>query len=66
MTVQYLMDQKGKKTGVVVSIKDWEKIQKKLNAERFYEEFRDSIREIKATKGNKSKLKDAKDLLNEL
>ncbi len=66
MTVQYLMDQKGKKTGVVVSIKDWEKIQKKLNTERFYEEFRESIREIKANKGNKSKLKDAKDLLNEL
>lgn len=66
MTVQYLTDQKGKKTGVLVSIKDWEKIQKKLNTELFYEEFRESVREIKAYKKGKKELRDISELLNEL
>ncbi len=66
MTVQYLTDQKGKKTGVLVSIKDWEKIQKKLNTELFYEEFKESVREIKAFKSGKKQLKNVSDLLNEL
>lgn len=66
MTVQYLIDKKGKKTGVLVSIKDWEKIQKKLNTERFYEDFRESLREIKSQKEGKTKLKDISELLNEL
>lgn len=66
MTVQYLTNQKGKKTGVVLSIKDWEKIQKKLNTELFYEEFKESVREIKAHKESKKQLKDISNLLNEL
>lgn len=60
--VQYLTDIKGKKTGVLLGIKDWEKIQKKLNTEQFYEDFRESLREIKLHKEGKIKLKDAKDL----
>jgi hypothetical protein len=66
MTVQYLTDQKGKKTGVLLSIKDWERIQKKLNTELFYEEFRESVREIKAYKKGKKELRDISELLNEL
>jgi len=62
MTVQYLTDLKGKKTGVLLDIKDWEKIQKKLNTEQFYEDFRASLREIKLHKEGKIKLKDAKTL----
>jgi len=62
MTVQYLTDLKGKKTGVLLAIKDWEKIQKKLNTEKFYEDFRDSLREIKLHKEGKLKLKDASEL----
>ena len=62
MTVQYLTDLKGKKTGVLLSIKDWEKIQKQLNTERFYEDFRESLREIKLHRQGKIKLKDAKAL----
>lgn len=62
MTIQYLTDPKGKKTGVLLSIKDWEKIQKKLNTEQFYEDFRESVREIKLHKEGKIKLKDASDL----
>lgn len=62
MTVQFLTDTKGKKTGVLLSIKDWEKIQKKLNTERFYEDFRESLREVKLHKEGKIKLKDARDL----
>ena len=62
MTIQYLTDPKGKKTGVLLSMKDWEKIQKKLNTEQFYEDFRESVREIKLHKEGKIKLKDASDL----
>lgn len=62
MTIQYLTDPKGKKTGVLLSIKDWEKIQKKLNTEQFYEDFKESVREIKLHKEGKIKLKNASDL----
>lgn len=62
MTVQYITDTKGKKTGVLVAIKDWEKIQKKLNTKQFYEDFREAVREIKLHKEGKIKLKDASDL----
>jgi hypothetical protein len=62
MTVQFLTDQKGKKTGVLVSIKDWGIIQKKLNTERLYEDFKESLREIKMHKEGKIKLKDASEL----
>ncbi len=62
MTVQYLTDTKGKKTGVLLAIKDWEKIQKKLNTEELYEDFRESLREIKLHKEGKIKLKDASEL----
>jgi len=62
MTVQYLTDEKGKKTNVLLSIKDWEKIQKKLNTEDLYEGFRESLREIKAHTEGKAKLKNARDL----
>jgi hypothetical protein len=62
MTIQYLTDPKGKKTRVLLSIKDWEKIQKKLNTEQFYEDFKESVCEIKLHKEGKIKLKDASDL----
>lgn len=62
MTVQYLTDQKGKKTGVLLSIKDWEKIQKRLNTEKFYEDFKESLKEVKLHKEGKIKLKDASEL----
>lgn len=62
MTVQYLMDQKGKKTGVLLSIKDWEKIQKRLNTEKLYEDFKESLKEVKLHKEGKIKLKDASEL----
>ncbi len=62
MTVQYLTDVKGNKTGVLLSIKDWEKIQKKLNTEQFYEDFRESLQEIKLHQEGKIQLKDASEL----
>lgn len=66
MTVQFLTDQKGKKTGVVLSMKDWEKLQKELNTAQFYSEFRESAREIKAAKKGKKQLRDLNELLDEL
>jgi hypothetical protein len=64
MTIQYLTNLKGKKTGVLLTIKDWEKIQKKLNTEQFYDDFRNSLREIQLHKKGKLKLKDASELFH--
>ncbi len=62
MTIQYVTDSKGKKNSVLVSIKDWERIQKKLNTEHFYDGFREAVREVKAHQDGKTKLKNARDL----
>jgi len=43
----------------LLAIKDWEKIQKKRNTEQFYDDFQESLREIKLHKTGKIKLKDA-------
>ena len=66
MTVQFLTDQKGKKTGVVLSMKDWEKIQRELNTAIFYTEFRESVKEIRSAKNGKKQLRDINNLLDEL
>lgn len=62
MKLQYLTDELGNKKGVIISIKDWEKIQKKLNTERFYEEFKESLQEIKLAREGKIKINDASEL----
>ena len=64
MTVQYLTDTKGKKTGVLLSIKDWDKIQKKLNTELLYEDFKESAQQIKLDGEGKVKLKNARNLFS--
>ena len=66
MTVQYVTNSAGKKTGVMVSIKDWEKLLKRLNEEHVYTSFQGAAKEIKQHLEGKLQLKDARDLLNEL
>ncbi|KAA6436926.1 hypothetical protein FEM33_19570 [Dyadobacter flavalbus] len=46
MNVQFLSNEEGKKTAVVIPIKDWEEIQKKLNKEEdFWEELPDHVKD---------------------
>ncbi len=62
MTIQYLTNQKGKKTGVLISIREWEKIERRLNRERFYDDFKTSLDAVKLDSEGKIELKDASDL----
>ena len=69
MTVQYLTDTKGKKTGVVLGIKDWERIQKKLNAESEHpvlKGIKQGLKEVEIIKKGKLKAKSLKDFLDEV
>jgi len=69
MTVQYLTDTKGKKTGVVLGIKDWERIQKKLNAESEHpvlKGIKQGLKEVEMIKKGKLKAKSLKDFLDEV
>ncbi|NDC40133.1 MAG: hypothetical protein EBZ77_01030 [Chitinophagia bacterium] len=62
--MQYLIDDKGKKTGVLLSMKEWEKIQKKLKSEAYYKSFRVAIQEIKEDVNKSAPLKDASTLFH--
>lgn len=64
MNIQLVINEKGEKTAVIIPISDWEEIQKRLNTERFYDEFSASIQAIKDDIDGKINLKSAKDLLH--
>ena len=68
MSVQFVLDAAGKQTAVLVPIKEWERIQKNLQKpaaakkatapdpaakERFKEEFREAVREMKLMQAGK-------------
>ncbi|GGB84593.1 hypothetical protein [Dyadobacter sediminis] len=53
MNVQFLSNEKGKKTAVVIPIKDWEEIQKKLKKEKLVESLSQSVKEMKMMKAGK-------------
>lgn len=53
MNVQFLSNEKGKKTAVVIPIKDWEEIQKKLKREKFFNSLETSVQEIKLMREGK-------------
>jgi len=44
-SVQYVTDQKGKKTAVQIPIKEWEAFQKKLRHDKQYAEMKESLKE---------------------
>lgn len=64
MGVQVVTNEKGKKTAVIVPIADWEEIQKRLNTERFFDEFTSSLKAIKDDIDGNGKLKNAGDLIH--
>ena len=73
MDLQYILDTKGKKRGVQISLKDWEKIQKDLeelkllkNKKNFLLELAEAVEEMKLIKEGKKQAKDAEEFLNEL
>ena len=73
MDLQYIIDTKGKRCGVQISLKDWEKIQKDLeelkllkNKKNFLLELAEAVEEMKLIKEGKKQAKDAEEFLNEL
>lgn len=78
MHLQYISNQKGKRTAVVIPIKEWEKMKRQYNLpqdeddeepltkEKLVENIREALEEVKLAKEGKIKLKSARELLNEL
>jgi len=71
--LQYITDQKGNKNAVLLSLNEWEKIQrdlaeyKKLKDKRtFFEGLTDAFYEVKLITEGKKKPNSFDDLLNEL
>jgi len=65
MNVQFLSNEKGKKTGVLVTIKDWKDIQKKLEREKFFASLCKSVDEMKLMREGKLPKPDISELFND-
>ncbi len=73
MNLQFITDTNGHKNGVLLTLRDWEKIQKELeelerlrDKRAFMADFKEAVEEVKLAKEGKIKLQSAKDFLNEL
>jgi hypothetical protein len=77
MTLQILRDNKGKRTGVFINAKDWEKLKKsyvplrkleedKPDKQTLLKEIKQSVKELKLIEQGKLKSRPAKALLDEL
>jgi PHD/YefM family antitoxin component YafN of YafNO toxin-antitoxin module len=73
MNLQYIIDSKGSKNAVQLSIQDWEKIQRDLNElarlrnkKLFMTELAEAVEEMKLIKEGKIHARNAEDFLNEL
>ena len=73
MNLQYIVDSKGYKNGVLLSLNDWDKIQKDLkelkqlkNKKIFMAELYEAVEEMKLIKKGKLEARNAEDFLNEL
>ena len=77
MNLQYISDNKGKKTGVFIPIDDWKILEKHLSAvvdleyqeptkAEILEGLKNAFKEVKLHREGKVKLKPARELLHEL
>ena len=73
MRLQYITDNKGRKSALQMSLKDWHEIPKKLkeletlrNKKAFLVEVKEAVAEVKLAKQGKIKLQSAKDFIDEL
>jgi len=73
MELQYITDNKGHKNGVLLSLSDWNKIQKDLedlkilrDKKVFFKGLKDAFSEVKLIKEGNKKANSFDDLLNEL
>ena len=65
MNLQFLSDERGKKTAVVIPIKDWEEIQVKLKQERFVKSLEKSVTEVRQMRDGKLAEPEIKELFHD-
>lgn len=70
MDLQYISDENGNRTAVIIPIEIWESKFKQfdddLSKEEIKEDLREAIKEVKLYKQGKVKLQSARDFLHEL
>ena len=66
MKLSYVIDSEGNKKSVIISIKDWENIERGLEKLALLEEMKDGFKEIKQLKKGKSTTKTTQQLLDKL
>lgn len=73
MEIKYITDDKGKKNAVLLPMRDWEKIQKDLeayqqlkNKKRFLLDLNEAIEEMKLVLQGQKEARDAEEFVNEL
>ncbi|MDQ6482258.1 hypothetical protein [Dyadobacter sp. LHD-138] len=65
MNVQFLSNEKGKKTGVLLTMEDWKEIQKKLEREKMFASLSKSVEEMKLMREGKLPSPDINGLFND-
>nr|WP_295922489.1 hypothetical protein [uncultured Dyadobacter sp.] len=65
MNVQFLSNEKGKRTAVVIPIEEWESIQAQLKKERFLDSFTQSVKELSLMREGKLPEPDVNELFND-
>jgi hypothetical protein len=63
--VQYILDEKGEKSSVVLSIKQWELMQRKLRKQEILLGLKSAFKEIKEAKEKGLKLQSLSDFIDE-
>jgi hypothetical protein len=63
--VQYILDEKGEKSSVVLSIKQWELMQRKLRKQEILLGLKSAFKEIKEVKEKGLKLQSLSDFIDE-
>ena len=66
MQIQYVTDEKGKKTAVQLSLKQWKDVQKSMKKMELFEELKQAFKEMEAMKKGKLKSLTTKELLAQL
>ena len=66
MQIQYLTDEKGKKTAVQLSLKQWQDLQKSVKKLEVFEDLKQAFKEMDAHAKGKLKTPTTKELLAQL
>jgi len=65
MNVQYLSNEQGKRTAVVIPIEEWEDIQARIKKDRFLDSFKQSLKELKLMRDGVIPEPDINELFND-